>query len=360
MLRLLQNLYDRYFSRDETVIFILLLIIGLVVMLTMGGMLAPLLTSIVFAFLLQGLVNRLRNFSLSNITAVIIVYSVFLSLFMAVILFLLPMAWNQMTRFFNELPKMIAEWQRLLELLPQQFPNLVSEKQIEDLINSASGEIAQFGQMIVSYSVSSIPSIVALVIYVVLVPILVFFLLKDRDIVVAWLANFLPEERPLMIQIWQELNMQMANYIRGKAVEIVIVGVASYIAFLIIGMNYAVLLAILVGLSVVVPYIGATVVTIPVAMVGYLQWGLSDEYFWALGIYGIIQLIDGNVVVPIIFSEAVNLHPIAIITAVLVFGGFWGFWGVFFAIPLGTLIKAIINAWPARPSDLRPPSPSSA
>ena len=62
--------------------------------------------------------------------------------------------------------------------------------------------------------------------------------------------------------------------------------------------------------------------------------------------YGIIQALDGNVLVPLLFSEAVNLHPVAIICAVLLFGGLWGFWGVFFAIPLATLFKAVINAWP--------------
>jgi putative permease len=63
--------------------------------------------------------------------------------------------------------------------------------------------------------------------------------------------------------------------------------------------------------------------------------------------YGIIQALDGNVVVPLLFSEAVNLHPVAIIVAVLVFGGLWGFWGVFFAIPLATLVMAVLHAWPS-------------
>jgi len=61
--------------------------------------------------------------------------------------------------------------------------------------------------------------------------------------------------------------------------------------------------------------------------------------------YGLIQAIDGNVIVPLLFSEAVNLHPVTIIIAVIFFGGLWGFWGVFFAIPLATLVKAVINAW---------------
>jgi putative permease len=65
-----------------------------------------------------------------------------------------------------------------------------------------------------------------------------------------------------------------------------------------------------------------------------------------LGAYGVIQLLDGNVLVPLLFSEAVNLHPVAIIVAVLFFGGIWGVWGVFFAIPLATLVSAIFSAWP--------------
>jgi putative permease len=63
-------------------------------------------------------------------------------------------------------------------------------------------------------------------------------------------------------------------------------------------------------------------------------------------VYTVIQTLDGNVLVPLLFSEAVNLHPVAIICAVLLFGGLWGFWGVFFAIPLATLFKAVLDAWP--------------
>ncbi|EDN67782.1 Protein of unknown function, UPF0118 [Beggiatoa sp. PS] len=74
--------------------------------------------------------------------------------------------------------------------------------------------------------------------------------------------------------------------------------------------------------------------------------GYNTRFFWAVGIYLAIQALDGNVLVPLLFSEAVNLHPVAIIVAILVFGGFWGFWGVFFAIPLATLVKALLSAWP--------------
>ena len=142
------------------------------------------------------------------------------------------------------------------------------------------------------------------------------------------------------------MDTQISNYVRGKAIEILICGVVTYIGFAVMGVNYAALLAVLVGVSVVVPYIGAVVVTVPVALVAYFQFGWGSEFMWVMVVYGIIQGLDGNVLVPLLFSEAVNLHPVAIIIAVLVFGGFWGVWGVFFAIPLATLVKAVISAWP--------------
>ena len=100
------------------------------------------------------------------------------------------------------------------------------------------------------------------------------------------------------------------------------------------------------GLSVLIPYIGAALVTVPVALIAFFQWGISSDFMYLMIAYGVIQALDGNVLVPLLFSEAVNLHPVSIIVAVLVFGSLWGFWGVFFAIPLATLVKAVVTAWP--------------
>ena len=233
-----------------------------------------------------------------------------------------------------------------MSLLPEKYPEFISEKQLSELISYASAEAGQFAERALSFSVSSFPNVVAIMVYSILVPLLIFFMLKDKDELLALLSSLLPSERPVMRRIGVEMNEQMANYVRGKAIEIVVVGVTTYLAFIVLGIQYAALLALLVGLSVVVPYIGAAVVTVPVAMVGYFQWGWTAPFFLLLFVYSVIQALDGNVLVPLLFSEAVNLHPIAIILSVLVFGGLWGFWGVFFAIPLATLVKALYNAWP--------------
>jgi putative permease len=241
---------------------------------------------------------------------------------------------------------MLLKVQALWVKLAETFPSLFAGTELMDLFNLGGQQISEIGRKILSVSFANLANVVAILIYVILVPILVFFFLKDRDILVEWLASFLPPERPIMNKIWLEMNEQIANYVRGKFIQIIIVGGVTYIAFKIIGLEYAALLGFLVGISVVVPYIGAAVVTIPVAISALFQWGWGTEFFYLMAVYGVIQALDGNILVPLLFSEVVNLHPVAIILSVLVFGGFWGLWGVFFAIPLATLIKAILNAWP--------------
>jgi putative permease len=211
-------------------------------------------------------------------------------------------------------------------------------------------EMASVGQLLVTKGLSSIPSVLAAIVYLILIPLMVFFFLKDREQLTGWFASFLPTKRPLLERIWSELNLQFANYARGKGIEVLIIGGASYVVFAMFSLNYAALLGLLVGFSVIVPYIGAALVTIPVVVVAYFQFGVTPDFYWVVGAYLLIQVLDGNVLVPLLFSEAVNLHPVAIVIAVLFFGGLWGLWGVFFAIPLATLVNAILTAWPSSDS----------
>lgn len=347
MLKVIKGWLHSYLSDQEAIVLLMILLVGFLVILTMGRMLAPALAALVFAFLLQGVVSWLEQRRVPHTLAVSLVFTGFLTLLLLVILVVIPLVWEQVTHLLNATPGMVRQGQALLVSLPDLYPGFVSEQQIMLLVATINKHLADFGQWALSFSLSKIPGIVALLVYLILVPILVFFFLKDKDLLLHWVAGMLPRRRRLIDQVAEEMNEQIANYIRGKATEIVIVGGVSYVLFVIMGLSYSALLAVMVGFSVVVPYIGATIVTIPVALIGFFQWGLDDQFIILLVAYAIIQALDGNVLVPLLFSEAVNLHPVAIILAVLVFGGLWGFWGIFFAIPLATLLKAVMGAWPA-------------
>ncbi|MFO7993284.1 MAG: AI-2E family transporter [Marinobacter sp.] len=346
MIRILRGLAHKYFSDEEAVILFLLILAGVVFVILFGSMLAPAIASVIIAFILQGLVTKLNRMGVPEIVAIVGVFVGFLGVLIGFLFGLLPLLWAQVASLAGEAPRIFREMQSYLEVLPQQYPTLISMEGLNTIYNQVTTEAGRMTQWLVSFSLASIPDLVALLIYMVLVPILVFFFLKDRQVLLESLSRMLPSQRPMMVRIWHEVNLQCANYVRGKAVEILIVGVVTYVSFKLLGMPYAVLLSLMVGLSVVIPYIGAAVVTIPVAVIALFAFGWGSEFIWVMVAYGVIQALDGNVLVPVLFSEVNNLHPVAIIVAVLFFGGIWGLWGVFFAIPLATMLKAIFAAWP--------------
>ncbi len=346
MLKVLRTWLDHFFADEQALLLVVLLALGLTSVLMFGSTLAPVIASMILAYLTFGLVQWLERFGVRHLPAVWGIYCLFIALLLVFVFVTLPLLWHQATALLSDLPLMLDKVRALFMLLPEQYPDLVTVAQIKQIADAAMSEAGNAGQLLLSFSLASIGQSITLLVYLVLVPILVFFFLKDGHMMVRWITAFLPAERSILSRVWLEMDQQIANYVRGKVVEIIIVGGATYVAFLWLGLNYAALLAMIVGLSVLIPYIGATLVTIPVALIGYVQWGVSTEFYTLLVVYGIIQALDGNVLVPLLFSEAVNLHPVAIIVAVLFFGSLWGLWGVFFAIPLATLIKAVMNAWP--------------
>ncbi|MCH8500044.1 MAG: AI-2E family transporter [Marinobacter sp.] len=348
MLRILRGLADKYFSDDEAVILFLVLVVGTLAVIWLGKIMAPAIASVIIAFILQGLVTKLVRSGVPELAAVILVFLLFIGILLAVLLVLLPLMWTQMMSLAGEMPRIFRELQVYLAMLPEEYPNLVSHEAINNVFQMITSETGRFTQWLVSFSLASIPDLVAILVYMVLVPILVFFLLKDRRLLATGVARMLPARRGMMTRVWSEVNLQCANYVRGKALEILIVGSVTYVCFKVLGVPYSALLALLVGLSVVIPYIGAAVVTVPVALIGLFAFGWGTQFIWLMVIYGVIQALDGNLLAPLLFSEVNNLHPVVIIVSVLFFGGIWGLWGVFFAIPLATVLKAVFDAWPVR------------
>ncbi|MEY8215599.1 MAG: AI-2E family transporter [Colwellia sp.] len=345
MFKLFTDWYTRKFSDPHAVTLVVILAGTFLFLALFSQLLMPVLVALAIAFLLDLPVNRMVHFNFSRTIATIIIVSVFIGVTLIGMLGLMPIIWQQSSNLLQEAPHMVTEGQSYLLTLPEQYPDIIQASQIETFISLVKEKLLEWGQVALQASLNSISNIVALMIYLILVPLMVFFFLKDKHILLTGFKVFLPNERRMAVQVGQEMNQQILNYIRGKIIEILIVGVSTTIAFIFLDLRYAVLLGVLVGLSVLVPYVGATIVTIPVFLVALFQWGYSSELGYIMLAYGLIQAIDGNVIVPLLFSEAVNLHPVTIIIAVIFFGGLWGFWGVFFAIPLATLVKAVINAW---------------
>lgn len=345
MIEIIKNWYKKYGTDPQVVILFVFLLAGFVLVATIGKMLAPVIAAIVIAYILEGLISGLERFRVTRNIALVAVFSLFVAALLSFFIFLLPMLSKQFVTMLQELPMLLANGQKQLMQLPGRYPEIISQQQVSQFVNFLKTEITLLGQYILSISLASVRGIITLVVYLVLVPLLVFFFLKDKQGIIEWFKRLLPANTGLASEVWQDVNRQIANYMRGKIWEIAIVWTASYLLFTFLGLKFTALISLAVGLSVIAPYIGATVMFFPVALVAFFQWGFSPEFTWLVVSYLVLQALDGNLLAPLLLSGVVNLHPVATIVALLIFGGIWGAWGLFFAIPLATLVHSVLKTW---------------
>ena len=350
MLQQLNNIFRKIFPTEESLAFALLLVLSVFILAILGSTLSPFIVSVIFAYLLVGLNNRITNFGLSERLSLFITFSIFMVAGLALLIWLAPILYQQLQSIITELPKWFSQLRVFISDLPNRYPDIVTTDQIASFLDNVSAQLLAVSQNFLRISILGIQNTLSLAIMLVLLPILVYFMLFDRKELINSFLAILPNNKNMLKKIWDEMDIQLSNYVRGKAFEILIVGIASAILFWSFGLKYTALLSVLVGLSVLIPYIGAFAVTVPVAVVAYLQFGLGYDFMLLLGLYIVLQVLDGNWLVPMLFSNAVKMHPVTIILAVFVFGGLFGFWGVFFAIPMATFLKAIVNAWPSESS----------
>jgi len=385
--------FRRTLNNTQVIILMLVILATVVGLYFFGKFLVPVLAAIVLAYLLEGLVTKLNKYlRLPRLGAVLIVFSMFMVGVLLTLFALIPFIINEVVDFSGDLPELPGKIQEQADKLPQMFPqffavttNVVTEIstnyvpvvvtnldmvvtsqvpfEVANTVTNISSEgitdvMAYMEQNWFKNSFRDAPSMVVasvprgirwgvtVIIYAILVPILVFFFLKDKERISKYLLQFLPNDHSLASQVWGDLDLQLSNYVRGKFVEILIVWLVSFIVFDALEVNYAGALSLFTGLSVLLPYVGATFMAVPVVLVSLFQVYPEINFWYPIIAYGVIQLLDGNLLAPLLLSNVTNIHPIAIIAAILVFGGIWGFWGVFFAIPLATLVNAIIHAWP--------------
>ncbi len=370
MFRLFKNWYHNHFSQPGTVEFALVLVVGFILVYFFMWLVGPLVVALCLAYILDWAVCALiRRFKLKRTTAAAVVMVLFISLAVLALILLVPQLIRQGAQFYNamlalsqdaaaseltlsgrDVDAYLAAWlYSLIENLPDPLPSMLSR---EDLHAAAAALRTQF----ISYTANlmrtqlmpSVVNVFTYLMYFIIVPIFTFLMLRNKEqLQQRFLTYILPNNQVLIKEFWPAISRQIAGYIRGKVLHIIIITCVNTLAFRLFSLNYAVLLGVGVGLSVVIPYVGAVIIALPVIFVAVFQFGFTLTLFWLLLIYLIIQLLDSNVLTPMLFSKAMNLDAFSILAAILIFGGLWGFWGVFFAIPLATFIKTLIVRWPS-------------
>ena len=324
---------------------ILVIILGVALFAFFGEALAPYFAAIVIAYLMEGQIRLLVRLKLPRIIAVLIVFSIFFLLLNLLLFKLLPNLVSELSRVSKEIPRITET----LKGLMLKVSNYLSDFVDADFAESILVGLVEVAQEYAAEAVSALlqgglPGLISVMVYLLLVPFLVFFFMKDKDLLLQSFIRFLPQKRGLINRVLREVETAVGGYIRGKFLEMLLLGVTSYLGFVFIGFKYAFLIGILTGLSVLIPFLGLAVVTVPVLVLGLFQWGLSWDATQPLVVYAVLQILDGNAVAPLILGETVKVHPTTIMLAVLFFGSLWGVVGVFFAVPLWVLVKSVVEA----------------
>ena len=343
----LKGFFRNYFYEEEQFAALFILIIAAVLLYFIGSTITPVFISILVAYLLNGVMNFFEEKNYSKKISFYFTFTIFLAFYLFVLLSL-PYVTGQIASLINELPAIVAFVESLFNDLMIRYPNFFTTEQVEEIFASSASLIPSIAEQVLIQLNTSFSAIMNALIFLILTPILVFFFLKDKSEMLSYLTFFLPNKRSLLSKIWSDLNIQLFGYVRGKALEMIIVASVTSMAFLILEVNYSVILGILVGMSVLIPLFGAILVTIPVVAIGLFQWGLDTPFYIFLFVYFMIQILDGNVLFPLLMGNEVNLHPVLIILSILVFGGIWGFWGLLLAVPIATLIRAVFKVWPKK------------
>ncbi|APC96861.1 AI-2E family transporter [Francisella frigiditurris] len=348
-LQTVKKWYQKKYSNNEPIVFLGLMLFFYLVLTFLGNYIAPILAALVIAYLLDTLVTILHKFTRINRTFLVyVVYLLFLLVLLSVIFVLFPIIVSQTIGFIKQTSETMTTFKHSLEELSHKYPYFLTEHRINSIVEWAdsinwNAISSNMGSYILQYTAMTLPVVFSTLIYLFLVPLMVFYFLKDKVAIIEWFKSFLPQENGALYFVWNDLKPKLADYVRGKAIEFIIVSILTYVGFAYFDLNYAILLAFGVGISVIIPYIGMIIITIPVVLVGILQYGFTMTLVWMLAVFFIIQALDGNLLVPILFSEVLNMHPVGVVSAILIFGGIWGLWGIFFAIPLGLLFMSGVN-----------------
>ena len=319
----------------------------------LGSVMLPFLVGGAVAYFLDPLADRLERAGLSRVTATTLITLVCFLIVTLLVLAVIPVLIQQLTSLINAAPAIAA---RLEGFLREALPDMTdttsvirqSLNQIGSAIQARGGELAQG-------LVTSVLSVVGWLLFIVVVPVVAFYLLMDWDHMVARIDDLLPRDHaPVIRQLGREIDTVLAGFVRGQISVCIAMGVFYATTLMLAGLQFGIAVGAIAGLITVIPYVGALIG-------GVLAIGLALYQFWGdwlqIGlialIFGLGQFLEGNVITPRLVGKSVGLHPVWLMAALTIFGAIFGFVGLLVAVPmaaaLGVLTRFAITQYRASP-----------
>jgi predicted PurR-regulated permease PerM len=323
----------RYWGIAAAVFFVLIW--------ALGEVLLPFIVGGAIAYFLDPIADRLERMGLSRVTATAVISLVALLLVVLLVLAVIPTLVNQLTALVNAAPD-IAK--RLQGFLLERFPDLAdSTSTIRQTLAEIGTAIQARGAELAQGVLSSALGVISIVLFIVVVPVVAFYLLLDWDDMVARIDSMLPlDHAPTIRRLAREINAVLAGFVRGQVSVCVALGTFYAVALMAAGLQFGLIVGAIAGAITFIPYVGSLVG-------GALAIGLALFQFWGdwvqIGIIAAIfaagQFVEGNILTPRLVGKSVGLHPVWLLFALSAFGTVFGFVGLLIAVPVAASIGVL-------------------
>ena len=334
--------------RQQLVSWGIAAVVFLLLLWLLGNVLLPFLVGGAIAYFLDPVADRLERAGLSRVGATATISLIALVLAVLLVLAVIPTLVQQMTGLINAAPEIAA---KLQAFLVERFPELTDSTSVvrQTLAQIAAGIQAKGGQLAETLLTSAM-SLVSALVFIVVVPVVAFYMLLDWDHMVARIDSLLPRDHaPVIRRLGVEINEVLAGFVRGQLSVCLILGIYYSVALMFAGLQFGLVVGAIAGAITFIPYVGAIVG-------GILAIGLALFQFWgdwlSIGIIAAIfaagQFIEGNILTPKLVGGSVGLHPIWLLFALSAFGSLFGFVGMLVAVPVAAAIGVFVRFGIAR------------
>jgi predicted PurR-regulated permease PerM len=314
----------------------------------LAPVLTPFLLGALLAYLGDPIADRLEQKKLSRTLSVVIVFGVMVVFGLLLLLILIPMLQEQLTSLLGRLPLIVPWLQKTaLPWISNTFSIETSSIDLAFLGQTLAGNWQDLGNILglllgkVSHSGQLIFAWLA---YLLLVPVVSFYLLRDWDVLVASVQELIPRQyEPVISKLTRECDGVLAEFLRGQLLLMLALGLMYSIGLWLIGLEFALLIGIMAGLVSFVPYLGPIVGIVVAGTLAFMQFQDIIHLIYVGLVFGAGQTIEGMFLSPILVGDRIGLHPVAVIFAVMAGAQLFGFFGVLLALPVAAIIVVLLR-----------------
>ncbi|MFO7891867.1 MAG: AI-2E family transporter [bacterium] len=318
------------------------------ILLEIKSILFPFIISFILAYLFNPVTDWMEKLKIPRIAGTLVLLVLTFGTIIVIGIFLLPGLIKELHTLIKKIPEVGANLQHFLM---DNLTKIVDTFNIEsgDLEKSLSKKLPQSIEKIllsILSGLTSVGSFLGKLLYIILIPVLTFYFLKDLERIKDWFVNIIPVQHKNYIYFYGwRFNRILGGYLRGQLIVCIIVGTLTGVGFAVLNLPFALLIGALTGLLNIIPYIGLYLSLTLALLIGLLTPNIIVSMIKIVAIFLFVQGIEAYIISPKIVGQRVGLHPIAVILSILIFSNLFGFWGLLIGVPSAAVIKFLMDEW---------------